>query len=48
MVVPKCTCFCDIPIGHLEFHARKYGRFGLAFHRSFLIRAGAAASDLPS
>jgi hypothetical protein len=41
MVVPTCTCYCDIPIGSLAFHARKYGRFGLSFHRDFLIRNGA-------
>jgi len=41
MIVTTCTCYCDIPVENLAFHARKYGRFGLSFHRDFLILAGA-------
>jgi hypothetical protein len=42
MIVTTCTCYCDIPVENLAFHARKYGRFGLSFHRDFLILAGAS------
>src|SRR5207253_4023993 len=41
LVNPRMTCYCDIPFDDLWFHARKYGRFGLSFHRDFLIRHGA-------
>jgi hypothetical protein len=37
------VCFCDIPFGELGIHCAKYGRFGLAFEKSFLIDQGAAA-----
>jgi len=35
------TCYCDIPLDDLPFHASKYGRFGLGFPRDFLIDRGA-------
>jgi hypothetical protein len=35
------VCFCDIPIGDLAFHARKYSDFGLAFRKEFLLAQGA-------
>jgi ribosomal protein L24E len=35
------VCFCDIPIGDLGIHIKKYGQFGLAFKKSFLIERGA-------
>jgi hypothetical protein len=41
LIVPTCTCYCDIPLSNLSFHAKKYGRFGLSFHRDFLIQRGA-------
>lgn len=41
MFVSTCTCYCDIPLQSLGFHAKKYGRHGLSFHRDFLIRNGA-------
>ena len=41
LIVPTATCYCDIPLSNINFHARKYGRFGLSFHRDFLIRRGA-------
>jgi hypothetical protein len=39
----KCTmlCFCDIPAGQLNIHMAKYGPFGIAFSKQFLIRCGA-------
>lgn len=35
------VCLCDIPIGDLAFHARKYSDFGLAFRKEFLLARGA-------
>ena len=39
----RCTmlCFCDIPPGQLQIHMRKYGSFGIAFSKHFLLRRGA-------
>lgn len=39
----KCTmlCFCDIPPGQLQVHMQKYGPFGIAFPKQFLLRRGA-------
>jgi hypothetical protein len=41
MFVATCTCYADIPLLSIPFHAAKYGRFGLSFHRDLLIRRGA-------
>jgi len=35
------VCFCDIPAGDMGLHMRKYGRFGLAFTKDFLLEEGA-------
>ena len=35
------VCFCDIPLRDLDIHIRKYGPFGLAFRRKFLVDQGA-------
>lgn len=37
----QVVCFCDIPESDLKIHASKYGRFGLAFKKTFLIDRGA-------
>src|SRR5690348_3789323 len=37
----EVVCFSDIPTGDLGLHMRKYGRFGLAFTKDFLLEAGA-------
>jgi len=39
----KCTmlCFCDIPPGQLQIHMQKYGSFGIAFSKQFLVHRGA-------
>ena len=39
---PQAVCFCDIPVEHLGFHMQKYGRYGLAFRKRFLIEKGAS------
>lgn len=41
MMNPQMTCFCDIPIGDLGIHIKKYSHFGLSFSKSFLIERGA-------
>lgn len=35
------VCFCDIPLSDLGLHIWKYGRFGLAFTKDFLLEVGA-------
>lgn len=39
----RCTmlCFCDIPPVQLDIHMAKYGPFGVAFPKRFLLRHGA-------
>src|SRR5574341_1076715 len=53
MFSPQVICFCDIPLDDLEIHMEKYGHFGLAFSKRFLVRRGAnpvfyIAGDSPS
>jgi hypothetical protein len=36
-----CVCFCDIPVPDLPLHMGKYGPFGIAFAKPFLIAKGA-------
>lgn len=35
------VCFCDIPAHDLDIHTEKYGRFGIAFKKDFLVERGA-------
>src|SRR5215471_1936819 len=37
----QTVCFCDIPEPDLALHVNKYGKFGLAFAKQFLIEKGA-------
>jgi len=37
--VPVC-CLADIPAPHLRYHAYRYGRFAIGFHRDAAIRHG--------
>lgn len=41
LVVPEVTCYADIPFEALGVHVGKYGRFGLAFGRTYLAYYGA-------
>jgi Putative abortive phage resistance protein AbiGi, antitoxin len=36
------VCFCDIPMADLAIHASKYGPFGIAFLKAFLVPRGAS------
>jgi hypothetical protein len=36
---PVC-CLADIPITHLSYHARRYGKFAIGFHRNAVIKHG--------
>jgi hypothetical protein len=40
-VMSTMLCFCDIPLGQLQIHMQKYGSFGIAFCKHFLLRRGA-------
>lgn len=31
-------CLADIPIAHLAYHARRYGKFAIGFHRKAVVR----------
>lgn len=41
LIVPEITCYADIPEKSLAVHIQKYGSFGIAFNRDYLIRYGA-------
>jgi hypothetical protein len=34
------NCLADIPVIHLSYHAQRYGRFAIGFHRASAIRHG--------
>ena len=36
---PIC-CLADIPIQHLNYHAERYGKFAIGFHRKSAIKNG--------
>ena len=42
LIQPRVVCFCDIPLPDVQLHMEKYGRFGIAFRKEFLIGKGAA------
>ena len=37
--VPVC-CLAEIPVEHLSYHAKRYGKIGIGFHRDAAIRCG--------
>lgn len=41
MLIPEVVCFGDIPFESLNIHLKKYGLFGLALRRDYLIMSGA-------
>ncbi|HEY6460175.1 MAG TPA: abortive infection system antitoxin AbiGi family protein [Polyangiaceae bacterium] len=53
LVSVHSVCFCEVPVSDLRVHTRKYGRVGLAFSKSLLVKRGAnpvfyVAADSPS
>lgn len=36
---PVC-CVADIPLQHISYHAHRYGKIAIGFHRSAIIKAG--------
>lgn len=40
MFKSSVVCFCDIPAGDIAIHVSKYGPFGIAFNRKFLLAHG--------
>jgi hypothetical protein len=38
--LPSMVCFADIPAGALDLHVAKYGKFGVAFDRQWLVDRG--------
>lgn len=36
---PVC-CIADIPIQHLSYHSKRYGKIAIGFHRDSVVRAG--------
>jgi hypothetical protein len=36
---PVC-CLADIPIQHLTYHSRRYGKMAIGFHRNAVVRGG--------
>lgn len=37
----KMVCFTDVPLRHSSEHCKRYGRFGIAFHKLKLMNKGA-------
>ena len=37
----KMVCFTDVPLRHSDEHCKRYGRFGIAFHKLKLMNVGA-------
>ena len=37
----KMACFTDVPLRHSGEHCKRYGRFGIAFHKLMLMNVGA-------
>jgi hypothetical protein len=40
IVSSPVVCLADIPIQHLEYHAKRYGKFAIGFHRQSAIDNG--------
>lgn len=36
----KMVCFTDVPLSHAAQHCKRYGRFGIAFHKLSLMNVG--------
>ncbi len=37
--IAPMVCFCDIPLGTVKVHLRRYGNYGLGIHKNFCKRA---------
>lgn len=40
-VQAKMVCFTDVPLQHSSEHCKRYGRFGIVFHKLRLVNVGA-------
>jgi len=40
MTSSRVCCLSDIPVAHLSYHAKRYGKFALGFHRDAAVRHG--------
>jgi hypothetical protein len=40
MIEVNKVCFCDIPEGQTDIHKEKYGDFGIAFDKAFIVGQG--------
>lgn len=40
MTSSQVCCLSDIPVAHLSYHAKRYGKFAIGFHRDAAVRHG--------
>jgi len=40
VITKHVCCLSDIPVAHLGYHARRYGKFAIGFYRDAVVQAG--------